>query len=77
MLVFVSFEFTIVVDSVFFSWDLGPRTSCVRFSLAAITIFVKQHCCGKKSQNKARSGVVSFFLMMIESLQIEHLMLLF
>ncbi len=31
MLVFVSFEVTIVVDSVFFSWDLGPHTSCVSF----------------------------------------------
>ncbi len=31
MLIFVSFELTIVVDSVCFSWDLGPRTSCVSF----------------------------------------------
>ncbi len=38
MLIFVSFELTIVVDSVFFSWDLGPRTSCVSFSLAAVTL---------------------------------------
>ncbi len=38
MLVFVSFELTIVVDSVFFSWALGPRTSCVSFSLAAVTL---------------------------------------
>ncbi len=40
MLVFVSFELTIVVDSVFFSWDLGPRTSCVSVSLAAVTVFL-------------------------------------
>ncbi len=77
MLVFVSFELTIVVDSVCFSSELGPRISCVSFSLAAITVFVKQRCCGKGSQNKARSGVVSFFLMMIKSLQIEQLMLFF
>ncbi len=30
MLIFVSFEVTIVVDSVCFSWDLGPRI-CVSF----------------------------------------------
>ncbi len=29
MLVFVSFELTVVVDSVSFSWDLGPYTFCV------------------------------------------------
>ncbi len=32
MLVFVSFELTIVVDSVSFSWDLGPCSFCVSFS---------------------------------------------
>ncbi len=38
MLVFVSFELTIVVASVCFSWDLGPRISCASFSLAAVTV---------------------------------------
>ncbi len=28
---FVSFEVTIVVDSVCFSWDLSPHNSCVSF----------------------------------------------
>ncbi len=32
MLVFVSFELTIVVDSVSFSWDLGPCSFYVSFS---------------------------------------------
>ncbi len=32
MLIFVSFEVTIVVDSVCFSWDIGPHTSSVCFS---------------------------------------------
>ncbi len=31
MMISVSFEVTIVVGSVCFSWDLGPRTSCVSF----------------------------------------------
>ncbi len=31
MLVFVSFELTIVADSVSFSWDLGPCTSFLNF----------------------------------------------
>ncbi len=39
-MVFVSFEVTIVVDSVCFSWDLGPHTSCVCFSLAAVTVYL-------------------------------------
>ncbi len=43
MLVFVSFELTIVVDSVNFSWDLGCCSFCVSFSLALVTIFVKQN----------------------------------
>ncbi len=38
MLVFVSFELSIVVDSVCFSWELGPRTSCVSFTLAALCV---------------------------------------
>ncbi len=48
MLVFVSFELTIVVASVCFSWELGPRTSCVSFSLAAVTMFVKAQLLWKK-----------------------------
>ncbi len=32
MMVFVSFELTIVVDSVSVSWDLGPCTSYVSFN---------------------------------------------
>ncbi len=34
MLVFVLFELTIVVDSVSFSWDLGPCCFCVSLYLA-------------------------------------------
>ncbi len=32
MLVFILFELTIVADSVSFSWDLGPCTSCISFN---------------------------------------------
>ncbi len=38
MLVFVLFELIIVVDSVSFSWDLGPCSICVNLSLTSITV---------------------------------------
>ncbi len=38
MLVFVSFELTIVVDSVSFSWDLGPCSFCISLCLALVTV---------------------------------------
>ncbi len=60
MLVFVLFTLTIVVDSVSFSWDLGPCSFCVSLSLALVTIFVKQSR-GQVSRNIARSDVVSFY----------------
>ncbi len=34
----ITFEVTIVVGSVCFSCDLGPRTSCVSFSLIAVKV---------------------------------------
>ncbi len=38
MLVFVSFELTIVVDNVSFSWDLGPCSICVIVFLALVSV---------------------------------------
>ncbi len=67
MLIFVSFEVTIVVGSVCFSFDIGPRTSFVSFLLVGVTVFVKHDCCSKKGEVKVRSGGFSSLLMMIKS----------
>ncbi len=38
MLLFVSFELTIMVDRVSFSWDLGPCLFCVDLYLTSISV---------------------------------------
>ena len=42
MLILDSSEVTIVVESVWFSWDLGPVASCVNLSLAAVFVVKKR-----------------------------------
>ncbi len=63
MLLFVSFEVTIVADSVFFSWDLDPRASCDSFFGCCNCVCKTILLC----QRKLKSSVIIFLLMMIKT----------
>ncbi len=59
MLIFVSFEVTIVVGSVCFSWDLGPRTYCVSFFGCCYSVCKTQLLWQKKAEVKCYRFLVN------------------
>ena len=59
MCILDSFEVTIVVENVWFSWDLGPDTSYVRLSLAAIKVYFKMLFLWRRKMKFKRAQVLS------------------